>query len=193
MVRWLGRKWSQSFVLHLYWQNIWFFRLCSIRSNVMEKFRFSRSRMQLLWAAVEMKIQNGRMKTKIMSILCAAFVLSIFLFVLHPVPNWGPKPLLYMVKIKNCPIELKMVSIVFSSFVLAAYVIFSLVLLSFSNSEEKPLVCTQWNFKCPIGAKMVSIVFASFVLEGCVIFSIVLPPGPTRGAKTTPIHSKNWK
>ncbi len=87
MVR-LVRKWCQSFVLRLCWQDMcFFFRLCSIRSLVMDKFLFSRSRMLLLRAAGEMKIQNTRMEPTIMSIVCAV----IFFVCATPPPKLGAK------------------------------------------------------------------------------------------------------
>ncbi len=59
MVR-LWRKWSQSCVVRLCWQDMRFFFDCAqLGSKLWTKFRISRSHILSLWTAGEMKIQNG--------------------------------------------------------------------------------------------------------------------------------------
>ncbi len=135
------RKWCQSFVLCLCWQDMWFF------SFVLHPFPKWGKNASPIYSENSKWSNWGESGLNHLCFVCAGKICDFFCLCYTPSRSWGQKPSLYIVKIQNCP----------------------------------------------IGAKMVSIVFASFVLEGCVIFSIVLPPGPTRGAKTPPIHSKNWK
>ncbi len=188
MVR-LGRKWSLSFVLRLCWQAMWFFFHCAqLGQKLWTNSAFQGQAFFCCGLLEKWKFKMPGSSRK----LCQSFVLSFFLLCYTPPQTGGQNPPIYGENSK-CLICAKIVSIVCSSFVVAAYVIFSLVLLLFSNWDAKSFVYTWGNFKCLIGAKLVSIIFASFVLEGYVIFSIVLLPRPTREAKTPPIHSKNWK
>ncbi len=59
--------------IRLWWK---FFRLYSIRKKVIQKTNF-----QGQWAAGEMKIQNEPIKPKIVSIICASFVLQFLTWI----------------------------------------------------------------------------------------------------------------
>ncbi len=62
------------------------FFVCASLEQVIQKTNF-----QGHWAAGEIKIQNGPIEPKMVSIVCASLVLQFFLFVLLPFSNWGPK------------------------------------------------------------------------------------------------------
>ncbi len=145
------------------------FRLCSIRTKVIQKTNFQGQR-----TAGEMKIQNGPIKPKMVLFICTSFVqvcAAIFFVCATPILKLGAKTPLYRVKFQNGPIWAKVVSIVCASFVLAGYAIFfdcaqlgqklwTKFRISRSHIQMLWAVGEMKIQNCPIEPKMMSIVCA---------------------------------